>query len=410
MGKTVITFGTYDLFHYGHLRIIQRARQLGDRLVVGVSSDALNYSKKAEYPAVPQDHRMAVVKAITGVDEVFLEESLEKKPEYCRRYNADIMVMGDDHLGRFDDILRGICECRYLPRTQDVSSTGLKKSISNDMLLKEASPSKQRPIDQAYSAAGKNLVHATSHNIVFDLLIRAHDAYYDLVMVACTPFCRVMPRTIGGVTVFTANIVTYGRGLLVVPIALCMKYSYLGWASFLIMWHDFLDHLDGVVAKQHARDGRNIQDVKRGYDGALGAFLDAQMDKVVFCLCLWSYLLLCAYDTSELGLRAVVVVCSLALFALEFTIGCVRFGDYYRAKFAPPSDAKSPALRAVSEGKLKQKFESVGLALYALTLPDPALPEVRTYVHAGTVCLLFAVYFSWQSLQHKLRARGARAQ
>ena len=53
MGKTVITFGTYDLFHYGHLRIIQRARQLGDRLVVGVSSDALNYSKKAEYPAVP---------------------------------------------------------------------------------------------------------------------------------------------------------------------------------------------------------------------------------------------------------------------------------------------------------------------------------------------------------------------
>ena len=56
---------------------------------------------------MPQDHRMAVVKAIRRVDEVFLEESLEKKPEYCRRYNADVMVMGDDHLGRFDDILRG---------------------------------------------------------------------------------------------------------------------------------------------------------------------------------------------------------------------------------------------------------------------------------------------------------------
>ena len=104
------------------------------------------------------------------------------------------------------------------------------------------------------------------------------------------------------------------------------------------------------------------------------------MDKVVFCLCLWSYLLLCAHDTSELGLRAVVVVCSLALFALEFTIGRVRFGDYYRAKFAPPSDAKSPALRAVSEGKLKQKFESVGPAFTPWTLPDPALPEVRTHV------------------------------
>ena len=95
----------------------------------------------------------------------------------------------------------------------------------------------------------------------------------------------------------------------------------------------------------------------------------------MFCLCLWSYLLLCAYDTSELGLRAVVVVCSLALFALEFTIGCVRFGDYYRAKFAPPSDSKSPALRAVSEGKLKQRV--VGLVLVCPDLPDPALPEVR---------------------------------
>ena len=86
MGRTettVITFGTYDLFHFGHLRIIQRAMALGDRLVVGVSSDALNYEKKRQTPAVCEEQRMALVAALAGVSEVFLEESLEKKADYC---------------------------------------------------------------------------------------------------------------------------------------------------------------------------------------------------------------------------------------------------------------------------------------------------------------------------------------
>ena len=116
MARTVITFGTYDLFHYGHLRIIQRAKALGDRLVVGVSSDQFNYEKKGERPAVNEDQRMALVGAIAGVDEVFLEESLEKKAEYCKKYKADVMVMGDDHVGRFDAILKGVCECVYRAR------------------------------------------------------------------------------------------------------------------------------------------------------------------------------------------------------------------------------------------------------------------------------------------------------
>ena len=104
--------------------------------------------------------------------------------------------MGDDHLGRFDDILRGICECRYLPRTQDVSSTGLKKSISSDMLLKENSPPNRGP-STVPTPSLKNLVHATSHNIVFDLLIRAHYAYYDFVMVACTCSVASCPAVLG---------------------------------------------------------------------------------------------------------------------------------------------------------------------------------------------------------------------
>ncbi len=411
MARTVITFGTYDLFHYGHLRIIQRAKALGDRLVVGVSSDQFNYEKKGERPAVNEDQRMALVGAIAGVDEVFLEESLEKKAEYCKKYKADVMVMGDDHVGRFDAILKGVCECVYLPRTSDISSTSLKKSISDNQLCHDpnnlaaaASPKvAPPPAAAAYSASNPNLVRASEHSAVFDFLVRVHDRYYDLVMAACTPFCRVMPREVCGVTVFTANIVTYGRGLLVVPIALAMKYGYPRSACFLILWHDFLDHLDGVVAKQQARDGRS-----KGDDGAYGAFVDAQMDKLVFCLCLWSFLLLAAWPTSHLAGSATIIGTSALLFGLEFTIACVRTGDYFRVKLTPQNDAKSgksPALRAVSEGKLKQKFESVGISLYALCLPDPTSTAAFPYVVTGTICLWFAVFFSYQSLLHKLRAR-----
>ena len=141
MGRTettVITFGTYDLFHFGHLRIIQRAMALGDRLVVGVSSDALNYEKKQQTPAVCEEQRMALVAALAGVSEVFLEESLEKKADYCKMYGADVMVMGDDHKGRFDAMLEGVCPCVYLPRTADISSTALKTSISANELMKAA--------------------------------------------------------------------------------------------------------------------------------------------------------------------------------------------------------------------------------------------------------------------------------
>ena len=104
-GKTprcVITFGTYDLFHIGHLRILERAAALGNRLVVGVSTDALNYSKKSKYPVFPEADRAAIVGALKVVDEVFLEESLELKGEYIKKYKADLLVMGEDWAGKFD--------------------------------------------------------------------------------------------------------------------------------------------------------------------------------------------------------------------------------------------------------------------------------------------------------------------
>jgi glycerol-3-phosphate cytidylyltransferase len=133
--KTVITFGTYDLFHIGHLRIINRAKNLGDKLIVGISTDELNYNKKKKYPVFSQDERLEIIKSIKGVDEVFFEESLEKKREYILKYKADILVMGDDWAGRFDEF-SDICDVIYLPRTKDISTTELIDKISKDNLEK----------------------------------------------------------------------------------------------------------------------------------------------------------------------------------------------------------------------------------------------------------------------------------
>ena len=129
MPVTVITFGTFDILHVGHLRVIERARALGDRLVVGVSSDALNLEKKGREPVFDQAERLHIVGALRAVDEVFLEESLEAKGEYIERYGASILVMGDDWAGRFDE-LGDVCEVVYLPRTPSVSTTAIIEKVS----------------------------------------------------------------------------------------------------------------------------------------------------------------------------------------------------------------------------------------------------------------------------------------
>ena len=127
--RTVITFGTFDVFHVGHLRVIQRAAALGDRLVVGVSADALNLRKKGREPVFSQSERLEIVGALRMVDEVFVEESLELKRSYIEQYAADVLVMGDDWAGRFDD-LGDICEVVYLSRTPAISTTALIEKIS----------------------------------------------------------------------------------------------------------------------------------------------------------------------------------------------------------------------------------------------------------------------------------------
>ncbi|MCH2111035.1 MAG: adenylyltransferase/cytidyltransferase family protein [Polyangiaceae bacterium] len=126
--KTVLTFGTFDVLHIGHIRILERAAACGDRLIVGVSSDALNFSKKGRNPIYPEAERMAIIAALRCVDEVFLEESLELKGEYIKNRNADILVMGNDWEGKFDEF-NSLCEVQYLSRTEGISTTSLIDTI-----------------------------------------------------------------------------------------------------------------------------------------------------------------------------------------------------------------------------------------------------------------------------------------
>ena len=129
MARTVITFGTFDVFHVGHLRMIERAAAYGDRLVVGVSADELNLRKKGREPIFSEAERVEIVAALKPVSEVFVEESLELKREYVVRYGADVLVMGDDWKGKFDE-LNDVCEVVYLTRTPAVSTTALIEKIS----------------------------------------------------------------------------------------------------------------------------------------------------------------------------------------------------------------------------------------------------------------------------------------
>ena len=124
----VITFGTFDVFHVGHLRLLERASGYGASLIVGVSTDNLSVSKKGRAPVYSQAERMEIISGLRCVDKVFLEESLEAKREYIESYGAGVLVMGDDWVGKFDE-LSSVCEVVYLSRTPAVSTTEVIEKI-----------------------------------------------------------------------------------------------------------------------------------------------------------------------------------------------------------------------------------------------------------------------------------------
>lgn len=126
--KTVITFGTFDVFHLGHLKLLLRAKTYGDHLVVGVSTDQLNFEKKGHYPIYSESERQQIVAAMRCVDQTFMEEALELKEQYIKQFSADVLVMGDDWRGKFDGC-KTLCEVVYLERTPAISTTAVIEKI-----------------------------------------------------------------------------------------------------------------------------------------------------------------------------------------------------------------------------------------------------------------------------------------
>ncbi|KKL01547.1 glycerol-3-phosphate cytidylyltransferase [Rheinheimera mesophila] len=132
--KTVLTYGTFDLFHIGHLNLLKRARELGDKLIVAVSTDEFN-ATKGKTTLMPFEHRVELVRSVRFVDEVIAESNWEQKISDVQQHKVDVFVMGSDWQGKFD-FLKPYCDVVYLPRTDNVSSTELKKAIQVFMQLK----------------------------------------------------------------------------------------------------------------------------------------------------------------------------------------------------------------------------------------------------------------------------------
>ncbi len=135
MPKTVITYGTFDLFHIGHLKLLQRLKSLGDKLIVAVSTDEFN-QLKGKKTIIPFEQRAEIISNIKCVDMVIPENNWEQKVEDIKKYNVDIFSIGNDWEGKFD-FLKEYCEVVYLDRTDGISSTQLKQTLKSFSAFKE---------------------------------------------------------------------------------------------------------------------------------------------------------------------------------------------------------------------------------------------------------------------------------
>lgn len=129
--KRVITYGTYDMLHYGHINLLRRAKALGDYLIVVLSTDEFNWNEKQKKCYFPYEIRKAMLEAIRYVDLVVPETCWEQKRTDIHTYNVDTFVMGDDWEGKFDFLKDEGCEVVYLPRTEGISTTKIKQDLNN---------------------------------------------------------------------------------------------------------------------------------------------------------------------------------------------------------------------------------------------------------------------------------------
>lgn len=130
--KRVITYGTFDLLHYGHINILKRAKALGDYLIVALSTDEFNFNEKGKKCYFSYEQRKSLLEAIRYVDLVIPENEWEQKVKDIHNYDVDIFVMGDDWKGKFDFLKEEGAEVVYLPRTPEISTTQIKKELSTN--------------------------------------------------------------------------------------------------------------------------------------------------------------------------------------------------------------------------------------------------------------------------------------
>lgn len=128
--KKVLTYGTFDLLHWGHINLLKRAKEMGDYLIVGLSTDEFNLGKHKEaYHSYAE--RKLILEAIKYVDEVIAEEHWEQKIEDIKKYNIDLFVMGNDWENKFDS-LKEYCDVVYLERTPGISTSKIKKELKDE--------------------------------------------------------------------------------------------------------------------------------------------------------------------------------------------------------------------------------------------------------------------------------------
>ena len=128
--KRVITYGTFDLLHYGHINLLRRAKALGDYLVVALSTDEFNWKIKQKKCYFPYEQRKELLEAIRYVDLVIPEENWEQKVSDVKEYHIDTFVIGDDWTGKFDFLKEQGVEVVYLPRTPEISTTQIKNDLN----------------------------------------------------------------------------------------------------------------------------------------------------------------------------------------------------------------------------------------------------------------------------------------
>ena len=135
--KRVITYGTFDLLHYGHINLLRRAKQYGDYLIVALSTDEFNWNQKHKKSYFSYEQRKQLLEAIRYVDLVIPEEGWAQKASDVKEYHIDTFVIGDDWVGKFD-FLKPYCEVVYLPRTPEISTTQIKNELHESKSDKEA--------------------------------------------------------------------------------------------------------------------------------------------------------------------------------------------------------------------------------------------------------------------------------